>query len=756
MPFRAFPVIPRLCAFFVLFVLCDLGRPSAAHAADIEGVVLDPDGHPTPGAHLLLTRGTAIIATVTTDRQGRFTFTNLDDGRYRLRVARAGFKGDAVDLELAADAQHRVSIPLRVSAFSESIVVSASTVERPLSQVPDSVTVIGTNELRAHQIETVVDALRLVPGLSVTANGGRGAITSLFPRGGESDFTLVQIDGVQVNAFGGAYDFAHLPVTDIERIEVVRGPQSALWGSGAIGGVVHIVTRHGGPTRTRGVVEGGELGTFRAGLSTAGSYNRWSWGAGFEQLNTDGFTGTTPGTEKPVTNDDYLRRDGSVSGGWATRRTQIRGNIRLGTNERGVPGPYGADPGGTFAGVDTISRGANNTWLVSTDATHAWTPGLRQQFMLSYVRGNGKFLSPFGESFSTDRRLGFRTQLDATLGPSLDLSAGLDVQREQAESTFISDATFTPTPVRRFVAGYFAEIRTERADRLLVSAGLRVEQIRRDALAGVLSPFAPRPDLPNQSEYAVNPKVSVALFLQPPEDRRARWTRLRLSVGTGIRPPSAFEIAFTDNPALKTERSRSLDFGVEQALAGDALVLDVTAFFNRYDDLIISVGRSLKDASQFTTDNLANSRARGVEIAGVVRAGILEARVSYTWLDSKILAVDRLGVAPPPFQVGDALLRRPRHQGAVNMRVGLDRLTAYASIGARGQTLDIDPTLGAFGGLYKAPGYGVVNIGASAPVRSGVELFSRIDNLLDRRYEETLGFPALGRRAIGGLRIATR
>ena len=754
MPFRARSTL-RLRSVLVLLVLI-LGWPWIAESASVDGIVVDPDGHPAPGAHVLLTRANAIVNTATTDRAGRFRFDNLAKDRYRLLVALDGFQANAIDVELKSDTGWTVSVPLRVSVLSESIVVSASSVPQPRSQVPDNVTVISADELRARQVETVADALRLIPGLNVATSGGRGAITSLFSRGGESDFTLVLIDGVRVNDFGGAFDFAHLSVVDIDHIEVVRGPQSALWGSNAIGGVVQIVTRRGGLPRTQGLIEGGTFGTSRVSLSTAGSHNRLAWGAGFELLKTDGFTGPASDTDEMVSNDDYSRRNLSFSGEWQNRHTTIQGTVRLGSNERGIPGPFGSDPGGTFAGVDRISRGKSDTHLITVDATRTWTEKFRQQYAASYSAVSSDFVSSFGESLAINRRLQFRTQLDVTLASNLSLSTGIELQRERAESTFITDAAFNMTPVRRLVAGFFGEARADFADRLLISGGLRVEQIRRNALPGVPNLFAPRPDFIEQMEIAVNPKVSFAFFLQPADARLTRWTRLRLSAGTGIRPPGAFEIAFTDNPALKSERSRSVDLGVQQALAGDALLLEATVFFNRYDNLIVAIGRSFQDASQFRTDNIANSRARGLELASVMRLGVLETRVGYTWLDTKVLAVDEAGVAPPPFEVGDPLLRRPRNQGTVDVRVAFDRVAAYVTFGSRGRFLDVDPTFGAFGGLYETPGYGVINIGVSAPAWGSVELFGRIDNLFDRAYEETLGFPALGRRGIGGLRFATR
>src|SRR5206468_2473103 len=170
-------------------------------------------------------------------------------------------------------------------------------------------------DLEARQIETVSDALRLVPGLAVTRSGGRGAITSLFPRGGNSNYTLVLVDGIRANAFGGGYDFAHLSVADVDRIEIVRGPESALFGSDAIGAVVQIVTRRGGTPHASGFVEGGGEGTVREAFDASGAAGKWSWGGGAEHTTTDGFTGTTS-TGQHVVNDDYHLSHVSGSAGY--------------------------------------------------------------------------------------------------------------------------------------------------------------------------------------------------------------------------------------------------------------------------------------------------------------------------------------------------------------------------------------------------------------------------------------------------------
>ena len=236
------------------------------------------------------------------------------------------------------------------------------------------------------------------------------------------------------------------------------------------------------------------------------------------------------------------------------------------------------------------------------------------------------------------------------------------------------------------------------------------------------------------------------------------WAKLHGSAGTGIRSPTALEIAFTDNPDLRPERSRSADAGLETGLAAGRLILDATAFVNRYDDLIVAVGRSQRDASRYRTDNISNARARGLEMSAAIRphAG-LDVRFAYTWMDTEILAVDgQSGEAPSPFAPGQPLLRRPRHQGSVDVTGSRGRLSGYVRLISRGRVLDVDPSYGTFGGLYEAEGYAVAHAGVRLALTRVLDVFGRVDNLFDGAYEEALGYPALGRTAYVGVSIASR
>jgi len=734
-----------LAFLFSLLIL-----PLPVDAATLSGRVVDPDGRPVPGAVVMLVGEQQPLRSVTTNARGEFTIDAPDAGRFDLRVALAGFRAEMLTLrsDQPQPARDLGDIRLSVSAVSESVVVSAAQVEIPLSQAASTVTVITGAELEARQLHSVADALRTVPGLAVAATGGPGAVTGVFPRGGESNFTLVFIDDVPVTAFGGEFNFAHLSTENVERIEVVRGPQSALFGSNAIGAVVRVITRRGGAPAVSGSVEAGGYDTFRLTGATSGSSGRFEWGASGERLTTDGFTGRRTAAGLTVENDDYARAAGAVSAGWRDDRFTLRTQLRHSIDERGTPGPFGTNPVGVFTAIDTVSRGENEQTVASISAVLPLTPRVRALVQTGYHRLQSDFASPFGPSESSSKRWSGRAQIDFPGPPGLDISAGAELQREQAGSTFITGGpSFEPLPVTRTIAGYFAEGRWTATPRLLVTAGARLDDIRRDAFDL----------LPDDHVVSVNPRLATAWVVRPGS---TNLTRLRASAATGIRPPGAFDIAFTDNPSLEPERSRSAEAAIEQTFASGRAAVEAVAFVNQYDDLLVAVG-SFRESSRYTTDNISNARARGLEL-GLTAGGRVgtrlpidvRGRIAYTFLDSSVLAVDNDDEAPPPFTVGEPLLRRPRHQLAAEVTATAGRFAAFVGGGARGRVLDVEPSLGTFGGLHYGSGFSVWNAGASWRIPRLGDVYGRVENLFDRQYEEALGFPANGRRATVGLRIA--
>jgi outer membrane cobalamin receptor len=733
----------RLCRrSFVFSLTLILAFASIASAGSITGRVVDPDGRAVRGATVLLVDGAAVVGTASTDGTGAFTLTAPHDGPFEVHAAIDGFRARPVAVR---DNSQAGDIVLQVSALRESVLVSAAQVDIPLSTTSSSVTVLTGEDLETLQVRTLPDALRLAPGLAIVAAGGLGAQTSAFPRGGESDYSLVFVDGVQANAFGGGFDFAHTPLNNVERIEIVRGAQSALYGSNAIGSVVRIVTRRGSGSTGAGFLEGGSFGTSRFGASTSGSRRSISWGAEADRVASDGV----------VDNDDYERWSLGGGAGWSdpSGRT-VHGDLHYTDDERGFPGPFGSDPGGTFSGIDTIARGSNHRWLGAVSGAAPIGSRLRVNAQVAFNRIDAHSVSSFGDSDLASRRTSGRAQADVTLRPSMQASFGGELQRERAESTFITAAQARGVPVERSLGGLFGEIRWNRASQIFVTGGVRAERIARDVLAGN---GTSRPDFAGDVVTSVNPKVGVAWFVRSSD---GAFTKVRAAAGTGIRPPDAFEIAFTDNPGLKPERSRSVEGGIDQSFAGGRVSVETTVFYNRFNDLIVVVG-SFRQSSRYRSDNISNARARGVELSGTARARTnwhvpidLNLRVAATFLSTEILAVDGSADAPPPFTPGDRLLRRPARQASAELTVKGGRLSGFVTAGGRSRTTDVDPSFGTFGGLFDAPGYAVVHAGAAWRARRNIEVFGRINNLLDRHYEEALGFPALGRGAYAGVRVA--
>ena len=739
----------------VLFIL--LIHAQSSLAGPLTGLVVDPDGRGIPGATVLVTDRTAVVARTLTGSSGQFALTVPDSGTFELRVAIDGFRGKPVAISGATAARDLGTIVLELSAVSESVVVSAAQVEIPLSAASSSVTVIPRDDLDRRQVESVADALRTVPGLSVVANGGRGAVTSVFPRGGESDYSLVFVDGVQANTFGGGFDFAHLPVANIERIEIVRGPQTALYGSNAIGSVIRVITRQGGAPAASASLEGGSFDTLRATAASSGSIGAWSWGVGAERLTTDNFNGERTQSGATVENDDYERNSVTAGGGWRNGPgAGIQGSVRYATDERGAPGPFGSDPGGTYSGIDTVSRGLDDRWLL-TIAGNATAGAARLSAEATHARLDSEFASQVGDSESYSRRTTVRGQADGTLARGLEVSGGFEFLGERAGGTFITATGNVLVPVERTLAGMFGEARWTHAARLFVVVGVRVDRITREPLDADADAFSPRPPFDRDTVVSANPKVSAAWFLGATD---GNFTKVRASTGTGIRPPDAFEIAFTDNPSLEPERSKSFETGVEQALAGGRVLLEATIFANDYDDLIVATG-SFSGSSQYRTDNISNARARGLEVAATgraplsgIRGGSLQVRVAHTRLATEILAVDQSGSAPPPFAVGDRLLRRPDHGFSADVLLAAGPFSAFLQGGGRSTMRDVDPSFGTFGGVYQAPGYSVWNAGASWTMSSRLQLFGRVTNVFNREYEEALGYPALRRAGMVGLKVA--
>ncbi len=364
-----------------------------------------------------------------------------------------------------------------------------------------------------------------------------------------------------------------------------------------------------------------------------------------------------------------------------------------------------------------------------------------------------------GDSFENSYKIVANTRTEIALAPTDLLVAGFEYNREDYEDTFVADAESNPFVLRRTSLAPFVENHWSPSRRWTLITGIRVDDIITDSLPP--DAFGERPLLPASTIVKVNPRGAIGYLLRQ-GGTQSTWgaTRLHASGGTGIRPPDGFELGFTNNPNLKPERSITTDVGVEQRLFGDRLVAGATYFYNRFFDQIVTLGGSLANLSTFTSANLNNSRAQGLEFSARVQPiRSLEISGQYTWTDSVILALDGTTLADFPFQPGQSLIRRPRNSGSydVTWRRGRFRLNSNAY--ARGYVLDLEPNDGAFACesdlpcLFRNHGYVLVNAGFGIRTFRDVELFGQLNNLLDQKYEEVLGFPSYRLNFMAGIRL---
>ena len=731
-----------LRAVALLFLLCLIA--GGVRAATLEGTVLDPSGRTVAGARVSLLRQLAPLAERQTDARGRFEFTGLRGGTYRLVGSVPGFAASPVQVELGERDAQTVDLHLALSAVQEHVVVSATLGGALSPQVGSSINVLTHRDLDEQGAQAVFEVLRDVPGVAVNQTGRRGGVTGIFIRGGNSNYNLVMLDGIQVNQFGGDFDFASLPADGVDRVEVIRGPQSALYGSNAVTGVINIVSRKGqGPPHFTVQAEGGSFTTRRLATGGSGLTRNLSWAYDLSRLDSGGV----------VANDQYRNQSAFLSLGYSrSPRRQVNFHFFGNANDAGAPGPYGSDPLGLFSGLDRISRNKQNLFGYQVNYAEQLTPRFRQVVSANVATNDYYFRSPYGDSFSHNLRGVLNTRSEITVSRQDFLVAGFEYNREQIKNTYIADASSAPFLLPRTSFAYFAENRWSPSRRLVVITGLRLDDIRTRALPP--GDYGLRPLLPASSVVKANPRIA-ATYLAREGAGRLGATRLHGSFGTGIRAPSGFELAFTDNPRLKPEKSLSFDSGVEQRFFHDRAVLDVTYFHNRFQDQIVVLGGSLTNLSSYISDNLANSRAEGVEAAVRVRpARSLEFSAHYTRLNSSILALDGSTLTQSPFEVGQPLLRRPRNSAGFNATWQRGRLRLNFNGFWRSQVLDVEPNWGSSAGLFTNPGYVLANTGFAYRLPRGVELYGRLNNFLNRKYEESFGYPALPLNFLAGIKFS--
>ena len=588
---------------------------------------------------------------------------------------------------------------------AENVVVSASIAPEVEPSISASVTVIPREQIEKNGKTDVLELLREVPGVDVVQSGGAGTVASVFIRGATSFQTLVLIDGVRVNSpYGAGYDFSSLPAQNVERIEVVRGPFSALYGADAVGGVVSFLTRPASSTPSgRVTAAAGNRGFHEETLFATGGAGPFSLALSGRDVHDGGDSQVVAGTA--VDNSAWRDRTGSAQFAW-TPTDGFRAGLNV---DR------------TFARTEIPSDGSAATPHRTTDfGQTVWTVPVRARLgddntltgSLSEVDLHPTASDPDDASgfFASDtvaKTRGARAADSWSVSPQNTLSGAASWER----STVDSQGAFGPIIADRRIStwGIAGE------DQWTFAGG------RFKAVGGV------RYDRHSQFGSATDPRVSLVWNVDSLD-------ALRASYGTACRAPSIVDLdyPFYGNPDLQPERSRSYEVGFSRS--PDPWRLDVALFRNDIRDLI------QYDVVRQLPGNVGRARTEGVEASAVFSArSPLSGRLSYTYLR----AVDET--------TGDPLVRRPRHRGALDLAWNARPWLVSASAIWVGRRADFEA--GYPYGPTEDPSY--LRLDARLEYRwRSVAPFVTLENALDRKYAEANGFPATRRRVSAGL-IAT-
>jgi len=585
----------------------------------------------------------------------------------------------------------------------EEIVVTAARIPEALSQVSTAVTVITQQDLQRRQATTLAEALRSVPALSVIRSGTVGSITSVFARGGNSSHTLVLMDGVRVNSpTSGLFDFANITTDGVERIEVVRGPASALYGSDGLTTVINIISKKG-EGKPRGSVRGdfGSYQTFREQATGAGEVGPVRYSAEVARVDSSG----------KFAHDEYNNTTGAVrldsrvtpslSLDLSTRYTHAFKNLPV------VPGRL--TPG---------QSQRQDLTTASFGATHTPTSWWDHRFQLSLVADDVDFRDPQGGFPSDTETTRMAADWQHNLRPTPWNTLSLGFQVEQAKGSRTNRFGFEDLNKTITDYAFYGQNRLAIWDRLILTAGVRIDEN---------SAFGTH----------ASPKYSAAFLI--PET----GSKLRASYGEGFRAPSINDLAFpgSSNPNLKPEKSRGLEFGADQTVWQDRVQVGLTWFQNRFRDLIQFSGA--------IPVNVDHARTQGVEATLTLHPGYgLDVVAGYTYLES-VSQSSVLATAD-----NHDLPRRPANTWnlAVNYapwsRVNLNTNLLYVGKRTMDTAFDAGPTNPKY---VKWDAAVSVTLLERAGVLRKLAAHGKVENILGDQYEEAVGFPAQGRSYLIGL-----
>jgi vitamin B12 transporter len=637
--------------------------------------------------------------------------------RVRYPIRFAAFLVFAPFVCYAQDSVRSTSTDQEEAAQSEPVVVSATRTEIPLDQSPASVSVIDSEDIDHKQTERVADALREIPGLNVVQTGTPGQLTSVFTRGLRSEHTQVLLDGIPINqGLAGLFNFADLTTDNIDRIEIVRGPQSTIYGPRALAGAIQIFTKQG--TGTPGITlseEGGTYDTFRESLATDGKIDNFDYSLGASRLDTD--------NARP--NNNYRNTAGIADVGWSpSEQLRIGSLFTYSLSDTG-------DPNSIF-NFRPIDHLLTERWLIGPHADWKATDWWEHKLVFDYDHER-QVNNPNEDGFLGPTRALFkRTQIDYQndLRPTawLTITSGFFYSEVDAgqERPFITQA-FGPQPTfvsdhTREVAGFLQTTLTP-IHNLLFVAGGRIDHF-------------------NQFGDVWTYRVASSYKIDKTD------TTLHSSVATGFSPPSSQDKIFRFNPnpsqplpPLEPEKDFGWDIGFEQRLWDRRVTVGATYFHNDLSNLIGLNGL-------FETLNLGAAETQGLE--SELRAtpiADLTLTASYTYLEAEKTSSADIG-APK----GSRLPRRPRNEVYLSASYlwckKLRTTVAAKFVNAREEI-----NRNFIGPNFDEEDYSFVNIAAEYEVNPHLSIFGRVDNLTGEHYSEVFGFPNLGTAVYAGAKV---
>jgi len=759
----------------------------AQEQGTLNGQVVDALGARVAGVSLTLTRDGSQVGESKSNADGVFTFANLAAGRYQVTATAPGFQPRTSDAVYAGPGvRATVEVVLEVGPLQQDVVVTAEAGQVLQSQTGAPVTVIDNQTLEALNKPDVLEALRLVPGAQIVQTGERGGPTSLFLRGGNSNFTKVLVDGMAANDIGGAFDFGQLDTAGVDRIEVMRQTNSVRYGSDALTGVVNITTRRGSSRvpEFEYAIDGGNLGTFRNGISLGGVARRFDYFSQYSYFTTDNNTPNS-GYHRST----YAGRFGVALGGG----TNVSGTLRW------LEGRFGAANAFSLYQVadDSVSENDQLYGTITADSQFSdrWQSTIRfgstgqtfefvnpspsgTPFFGSYLGDTvtltgangatvtGRAILDFGgtypsrfDSRATRRALSGETTVQVI--PDLAISGGARWDREQGYDDPDGEPMLT-----RNNGGAFVEARASVMNRAHLSGGIGVEH---NEVFG---------------NEAV-PRFSAAVYLRQPSAGTLGDTKVSFNIGKGIKAASVgqeqsalFElvqgtpVAPSVSP-LGPEKSRGWDIALEQGFGGGQYRARVGYYNNEFENLIEFLNRTALVRAGVPADVAAatafggyvNSQsfdAQGIELsADAVIRRVVRFGASYTYLDAEVTeAFSASAVTNPTFPnvpigqysplVGERPFRRPANSGTlfvsyVNGPAAVT-LSAYFAGKRDDSTFLLDENFGNTMLLPNQdldPAYQKVDLSGSYAVHRQAKVYATIENLFDKEYEASFGFPSL-------------